>query len=120
MLNLIYLISVFLIFFPIFLKYRAMLFIDSLVFFNKHIHQLIGKDMNRLFGLNNVILKNSEIYVNNTRGLDCAPNSDMAKWPLGKIVIQNLKNVKKNLIILTLVSLIVFFISSSRCLCMKD
>lgn len=100
-----------------------MLFIDSLVFFNKHIHQLIGKDMNRLFGLNNVVLKNSEIYVNNTRGLECAPNSDMAKWPLGKIVIQNLKNVKKKFTNSNFSFSHRFFfrfVSLSRCLCMKD
>lgn len=78
----------------IFLKqYRASLFIDALIFFNKQIHQLIGKDPNRLFGLNNVSLKNSEIFINNTKGLSCSNNLNEDKWPLGRLIIENLRNV---------------------------
>jgi hypothetical protein len=49
--------------------------------------------MKKLFGVENVELKQTEIYVNNVKGINCSVNPESNRWPLGKIVTENLKNV---------------------------
>lgn len=70
--------------------------IDSLIMFSKQINQLIGKDVNRLFQMDGVSLRKSEIYINLKRGINCSldSSSPLETWPLGNIVINNLLNVR--------------------------
>jgi hypothetical protein len=68
--------------------------IDSLLIFSKQINQLIGKDTKKLFGMDGVSLKNTEIYINNKKGMNCSlDNSTIEAWPLGDIVKENILNV---------------------------
>jgi hypothetical protein len=63
---------------------------------------VIGLNMSRLFGLDYVSLRRAEIYINNSKGINCSFDFDkMSKWPLGKYIIDELKivrdNVRKNI-----------------------
>jgi hypothetical protein len=51
--------------------------------------------MSRLFGLDNVSLRRAEIYVNKSKGINCSYSfEDQPKWPLGKYVLDQLKDDK--------------------------
>ena len=63
---------------------------------------VIGLNMSRLFGLDYVSLRRAEIYINNSKGINCSFDFDkMPKWALGKYIIDELKivrdNVRKNI-----------------------
>lgn len=58
---------------------------------NKQINSLIGQDLNKLFGMNDVSLKNSEIYIGAQKGISCSDEVDA--WPLGNLARENLINV---------------------------
>jgi hypothetical protein len=62
--------------------------------FNKQINHLIGKDPNRLFGMENVSVKKSEVYVGAKKGVSCSVNNENETWALGDTVLNNLVNVK--------------------------
>ena len=67
---------------------------DSLLAFTRQIHTFIGADSNRLFGIDGVSLKNSEIYIGANRGINCSLNSlSVDNWPLGKFVLNGLIKV---------------------------
>ena len=77
------------------LKLKAALFVDSLLTFTRQINNLIGTDSNRLFGIDGISLKNSEIYIGSNRGINCTLNSlSVDNWPLGKLVLNGLMQVK--------------------------
>lgn len=75
-----------------------------MLLFNKQINHLIGKNMNQLFGLDNVSAKNGEIYYGNRRGLNCkvhsSHNANESMWPVGDFIIDNLINVRQLKILL--------------------
>ena len=72
----------------------AALMIDSLILFNKEIHPLIGKDINKLFGINGISLNKSEIYINSKKGINCAfEKNDGHQWPLGQLILNKILNV---------------------------
>ncbi len=57
------------------------------------INSIIGSDMNRLFGMENVSLKKSEIYVNKKKGANCSFRlNSTSKWLLGNFIINQFKN----------------------------
>ncbi len=72
-----------------------MLVLDSLLMFCEKMSPLVGIDMNNLFGITNVKLKNAEIYVGSTKGVSCNnENLDYSNlWPIGRLVINSLLNV---------------------------
>jgi hypothetical protein len=62
--------------------------------FSRQINQLIGKDVNKLFGIDGISLRKSDIYINSRRGLNCSlDNSIQESWPLGYLIMDNLKHV---------------------------
>lgn len=67
--------------------------IDSLIMFSHQIHQLVGKDINQLFGIKGVSLRNTEIYVNSKKGINCSLELTEDTWPIGKLIISNIINV---------------------------
>jgi len=82
----------YLIFILLSFKYEAALIMDGLSFFSKKINTIIGQDSNRLFGMTNVSLRKSEIYVNKTKGISCNYDfSNKNKWPIGNVVLEQLK-----------------------------
>lgn len=74
-------------------KYETALMIDSVLVFSKQIGSAVGADMASLFGKNDYSLRRGEIYVNNVKGVDCLYNQSNNQWPLGEIVIEQLKNM---------------------------
>ena len=78
----------------IFIQFKAALLIDTLVVFSRQINQLIGKDVNKLFGIDGISLRKSDIYINSRRGLNCSlDNSTQESLPLGYLIMDNLKHV---------------------------
>jgi len=68
--------------------------IDALITLKKQIGHLIGKNKNKLFGINGISLRNSEIFINSTKGINCTFNDSLREvWPLGKTVLRNLIHV---------------------------
>lgn len=70
--------------------------LDAILLFCEQMNQVVGIDMNRLFGLEGVSLKKSEIYVNSKKGISC--NNEHSTnysqiWPLGKFILNNILNV---------------------------
>ena len=65
--------------------------------FSRRIHHLIGKDISRLFGLDGVSLRKNEIYIGNTRGVNCSTSMNdtelLQRWPLGSLVMDKIRNV---------------------------
>jgi hypothetical protein len=62
--------------------------------FSRQINQLIGKNINKLFGIEGVSLKNSSIFINAKKGIECRfDNSTHETWPLGDIIMNNLIDV---------------------------
>ena len=58
---------------------------------------VIGMNMSRLFGLDYVSLRRAEIYINNSKGINCSFDFDQnSKWPLGKYIIDELKIIRDN------------------------
>ena len=71
--------------------------IDGLAYFSKRLNAVIGMNMSRLFGLDNVSLRRAEIYINNSKGINCSFDfSKSTKWPLGKYIVDELKIVRDN------------------------
>jgi hypothetical protein len=65
---------------------------DGLMYFSRIINPLIGTNMSSLFGMENVWLKRTEIYVNKSKGIECTYNLEGSKkWSLGKFVLDHLK-----------------------------
>ena len=53
--------------------------------------------MSRLFGLENVSLRRAEIYINNSKGINCSFDFTKSyKWPLGKYIMDELKIIRDN------------------------
>ena len=78
----------------LYLKLKAALLIDSLIMFSRQINQLIGKNINKLFGIEGVSLKNSSIFINSKKGVECRfDNSTQEPWPLGDVIMNNLIDV---------------------------
>ncbi len=70
--------------------------LDAILLFCEQVNQIVGTDINRLFGLEGVSLKKSEIYVNFRKGISC--NSEHSTnysetWPLGKLILNSILNV---------------------------
>ena len=64
-----------------------------MAYFSKRINSIIGTNMSRLFGLDYVSLRRAEIYVNRSKGVNCTFDfKDSVEWPLGKLVLNNLKS----------------------------
>jgi hypothetical protein len=70
--------------------------LDAILLFCEQMNQVVGIETNRLFGLEGVSLKKSEIYVNLRKGISCS-NEHSANyseiWPLGKFILNNILNV---------------------------
>lgn len=67
--------------------------VDALFYFTKKINSMIGSNENALFELNQVSIKDSEIYINGTRGIPCSFGSmtESNRWPFGNFIVDNLK-----------------------------
>jgi hypothetical protein len=52
----------------LFFQHDAALLIDALVYFSKKINSIIGLNMSRLFGMENVSLRRAEIYIGKNKG----------------------------------------------------
>jgi hypothetical protein len=69
---------------------------DGLAYFSKKINAVIGTNMSKLFGIDNISLRRAEIYVNKNKGINCSYDfSDKFEWPLGRLVLNQLKNDKE-------------------------
>ena len=66
---------------------------DSLLFFCSQLGRVAGKNMESLFGVENVSLRKSEIFVNNKKGLSCENEHGEEIWPLGRVVLDIILNV---------------------------
>ena len=75
------------------ISYTAALMADALFLFSQQVNQLLGKDVRRLFGMENVALRNSEIYVAGKRGINCSLTGPNETWPLGDFILNNLVHV---------------------------
>ena len=66
---------------------------DGLAYFSKRINSVIGTNMSKLFGMENVSLRRAEIYVNKSKGINCTYDfKESVEWPLGKHVLNHLKS----------------------------
>ena len=88
------------------------------MYFSKRVSPALGRDVNSLFGLESVSLKGAEVYVNDTKGVGFSyENEPQSKWPLGKLVLDKLKedksdvNLGLNLFFLILKLFILFLLS---------
>ena len=88
------------------------------MYFSKRVSPALGRDVNSLFGLESVSLKGAEVYVNDTKGVGFSyGNEPQSKWPLGKLVLDKLKedksdvNLGLNLFFLILKLFILFLLS---------
>lgn len=70
--------------------------VDSLLLFIQQMRKSIGQDKNKLFGISGVSLKDSEIFVNSQKGIDCFSN---LTWPLRNLVFHSVVNVIINYVI---------------------
>lgn len=66
-----------------------------MIMFSHQIHQIVGKDINRLFGVEGVRLRNTEIFVNGNKGINCSMESEHNVWKLGYLIASNIINVIK-------------------------
>ena len=67
------------------------------MYFSKRVSPALGRDVNSLFGLESVSLKGAEVYVNDTKGVGFSyGNEPQSKWPLGKLVLDKLKEDKSD------------------------
>jgi hypothetical protein len=89
-------------------KIEASLIMDGLVYFTRKVNSIIGKNGDSLFGLKSVVLRNSGIYVNGTRGSSSCSLTNLdadgknSYWPIGDRIINSLKpnqNVKRHYMI---------------------
>lgn len=68
--------------------------IDSLTLFSKQINGMLGKDVHRLFGIQDISLNRTEIYIKSKKGIECSfEKNDTEPWPLGNLVLSNILNV---------------------------
>lgn len=64
--------------------------LDALLIFCERIGQIVGTDMTRLFGMEGVSLRKSEIYVGSKKGCSCNGEKNLTKpWQLGPLIINN-------------------------------
>ncbi len=61
--------------------------------FCNRINEIIGKDMTKLFNVNGIELRKSEVFFNNQKGVKCNYNNASVNWPVGRIVLNSILNV---------------------------
>ena len=67
--------------------------IDGLAYFVKRINALVGLNMSRLFGMENVSLRRGEIYVNKSKGINCSYEMrNTNRWPMGRLIVEQLRS----------------------------
>jgi hypothetical protein len=66
--------------------------------FCNQVNDIIGKDVNNLFGVKGLELKNSAIFYDGQKGINC--NHHGSNWPVGKIILNKLLSVGHIFIIL--------------------
>ena len=66
---------------------------DSLLFFCTQMNHFAGKNSNRLFGLDFVSIKKSEIIVNEKKGIQCNNENSSEIWQLGRTVLDKILEV---------------------------
>ena len=72
----------------------AALMVDSLILFSKQINGKLGKDVKRLFNIEEVHLNKTEIYIKSQKGIECSYEKNITEpWPLGNLVLSNILNV---------------------------
>lgn len=49
--------------------------------------QIVGKNSKKLFGMENVSLKKSEIYINGNKGIQCNNDNSSEIWEIGKTIL---------------------------------
>lgn len=59
--------------------------------FCNQVNEIIGKDVNNLFGVQGLKLKDSTISYAGVKGIDCNRYGDT--WPAGKVVLNRLLSV---------------------------
>lgn len=59
--------------------------------FCNQVNEIIGKDVNNLFGIQGLQLKDSAISYAGVKGVNC--NRYGGNWPAGKVVLDRLLNV---------------------------
>ena len=80
-----------------FQKYKYILAIDALLMFCNRMNAIIGKDVNKLFGVEGIQLRKSEVFYNDKKGVTCSFDNTTADWPIGKIVLDAVLNVGRTL-----------------------
>ncbi len=65
---------------------------DALLLFCERIGAQVGTDMTRLFGMSGIILRKSEIYIQEKKGISCGIEKNQTTkvvWPLGRLVLND-------------------------------
>jgi hypothetical protein len=72
-----------------------------MMLFSKQIGSIIGDNLNKLFGLKNVSLRRTEIYIEDTKGFNCSYNDKNKSdpWVLGRLVLENFAKVNLSYLI---------------------
>ncbi len=71
--------------------------LDALFLFCEQMNQIVGTEVNKLFGIAGVSLKKSEVFVNFTKGISCIGDGSTnytKAWPIGRIILDNIINVR--------------------------
>jgi len=76
------------------IAYKYVLAIDALLVFCSQMNEIVGKDVHNLFGVRNLQLKNSEVFLNGRKGVSCN-SKQKDEWPVGKIVLSRLLSVRE-------------------------
>ena len=61
--------------------------------FCNRMNAIIGKDVNKLFGIDGIQLRKSEVFYNDKKGVTCSFDNTTTDWPIGKIVLDAVLNV---------------------------
>lgn len=67
--------------------------IDSFIFFNKQISQIVGKDVNTLFGRHDIQIENGRLHIGDSEGYNCTSTDNINEWSLGDQIWDELVNV---------------------------
>lgn len=57
-------------------------------------NEVVGKNVNELFGIRGLELRNSEVYYNRKKGVSCNEKSQV-NWPVGSLILENILSVSK-------------------------
>lgn len=64
-----------------------------MLLFTKRIGSILGEDLKKLLGVDNVSLRRGDIYIEDNKGYNCSYDNTTSPWMLGKRVLRNLLSV---------------------------